>query len=89
MQAGEEGREPYADFAKSVAIATEAFRADCEHAIASAQDWKARAWILERRHRKDYGAGLKIDGEFRTKPEDLSDEELAAIIASGRSANPE
>lgn len=54
---GEAGEEPYAAFSEGLARAHEEGQVRLVAIIANAAvtDWKAAAWILERRHRDDFG----------------------------------
>jgi transposase len=86
LEKGKAGREPYAQFASDVEVAKRAWQRDCETAISSSPDWRARAWMLERRRRKEYGNEVKVD--VNTTPvEELTIERLTAIAAGSSAGN--
>ncbi len=77
MQRGRAGEEPFAEFAESVTRARARCKADMLRAISTAvtpgefgvDDWKARAWILERTDRAGFGVKVevmqRVEGTFR------------------------
>jgi len=76
--------EPYASFRSSVRVAQRAWEADQEAAISSAADWRARAWMLERRQRKEYGSEVKVEHAGSIgRADELGDDDLATIAAGG------
>jgi len=72
------------EFLDTIMRAMELSRPRLEMIVSKAaeQDWKAAAWILERRHPKDYGRKEYIESKDRTGEPDeidlskLPDEEL-------------
>ena len=74
----------YVEFLDTIMRAMELSRPRLEMIVSKAaeQDWKAAAWILERRHPKDYGRKEYIESKDRTGEPDeidlgkLPDEEL-------------
>lgn len=65
MNRGEEGEAPYAAFLGDVQKA----QADAVAVLlkrindaAKSGDWKAAAWILERRHREHFGRNVEVSG---------------------------
>jgi len=76
--------EPYASFRRAVRVAQRAWEADQESAISSAADWRARAWMLERRQRKEYGSEVKVEHAGSIgRADELGDDDLATIAAGG------
>lgn len=89
---GAAGREPYCSAVAQVFAAEAAALAESESRIRAAGaggEWKADAWLLERRDRATYSQRLEVRaGPVDVDPEQLSDADLERIIASGRLAAP-
>lgn len=87
-----DGREPYATLIAQVWAAEAVALAECEARIRAAGaggEWKADAWLLERRDRATYSQRLEVRaGPADVDPAELSDADLERIIASGRLAAP-
>lgn len=83
-----QGREPYATLWSIVELAESTALAESEERIRAAAaggEWKADAWLLERRLRGEYGNKLDVTARpAEIDPETLSDDDLARIAASGR-----
>lgn len=82
------GDEPYATLWSIVELAESTALAESEERIRAAAaggEWKADAWLLERRLRGEYGNKLDVTARpAEIDPETLSDDDLARIAASGR-----
>ena len=65
IKAGEDGEQPYAafleEFYKAQADAVQVLLKRINDAAANG-DWKAAAWILERRHREHFGRNVEVSG---------------------------
>lgn len=87
---GAAGREPYCSAVAQVFQAEAAALAESEARVRAAGqggEWKADAWLLERRDRATYSQRLEVRaGPVDVDPEQLSDADLERIIASGRLA---
>ena len=69
----------YVEFLDTIMRAMELSRTRLEMIVSKAaeQDWKAAAWILERRHPKDYGRKEYIESKDRTgEPEEVNEDDL-------------
>jgi hypothetical protein len=61
LKAGDEGDERFVAFSAAVRKAeADGAAANLEY-INTAQDWRARAWILEHRHPEDFGTKSKVE----------------------------
>ena len=82
------GDEPYATLWGLIEVAESTVLAESEERIRAAAaggEWKADAWLLERRLRGEYGNRLDVTARpAEIDPETLSDDDLARIAASGR-----
>lgn len=83
LRRGARGEKPYIEFSDSVKKAL----ADAEMTdvmlvgkAAQAGAWQAAAWRLERRNRKRWGKHIKVELD-KLNPDELSDEELDAILS--------
>lgn len=57
---GRQGIEPYAEFERAMELAEDAWQASAETMVYRARDWKAQAWMLERR-RPEYRPPSKVE----------------------------
>lgn len=86
MRRGSQGEQPFADFAQAVDRADQTLKGRLvsyiEHS-ASRGDWKAAAWLLERRFRSEYGPKASDEPvRVADEPTDLSTltrEELGSL----------
>jgi len=86
--AEEEG--PYRDFSNAVEESIAIGEATDVQRVGNAgkDDWRAAAWRLERRHSKRWGRKEHIE-VTKPKLEEMSDEEIIAILASGAAEGTE
>lgn len=65
MARGQEGQEPYLGFLVAIKEAKVVAKAKLLEIIVvhAAEHWQAAAWILERRHRKQFGRSSQIDAK--------------------------
>ncbi len=85
LERGRAGIEPYASFATEIAIAELVWQAGLERAIASSTDWRASAWLLERRCREQYGRNPPASPPQATGAlSTCTDAELVAVIEQAR-----
>jgi transposase len=85
MNKGEAGEEPFTEFSSAVRAAQ---KKAADYHLRSVQkhanvDWRAAAWMLERRFPDDYGKkdSVKLSGEIKTETvfSKMTDEELERL----------
>ena len=87
------GREPYRTRFALIQAAEAQFLGECEariRAAAQGGEWKADAWLLERRDRNTYSTRLEVTARpAEVDPAELSDADLARIASGGTLGGPD
>lgn len=84
LKKAEQGQEPYASYRREMRQAAAARKLHRLVTIESGEPgWQGSAWTLERLNPDQFGKRLQADVTHANPAEDLSDEELAAIIDAG------
>ena len=85
LERGRHGESPYLEFLNAVTRAEQRGQVKLVSLIHShaERDWRAAAFLLERRHRKDWGRHETIDATLSTQRAD----EIERRLFKGREAN--
>lgn len=84
MKKAEQGLEPYASHRRAMRQAAATRKLTRLVAVEAGEPgWQGSAWTLERLNPDQFGKRLQADLQVANPAEDLSDEELAAIIEAG------